>query len=447
MNFNIDQQSLKDLNILGKYQSDSIFNLFNTVKTVGGEKLLEKMFLSPLTDQNIINERVHTFKYIQQKKLEFPFNSKETIGVREYLEIPVKPNLISAGISIVSKKIAKEVVRSNAYEEEKDGLIHLLNLIKKLNDFLIICKDDTANPFQEKIATYSTFFHKGDISKILSEYDKIIITNKGKNVKVFQVIKWGHVFRNVHKDLMHELLDWINWLDVVIALTNVARERKMIYPKALSAEEYNLKAVNLKHPLMEKAIPNDLHFNTSQNVVFLTGANMAGKSTWMKTVGVSFYLAHMGFPVAADEFEFSVSDGLYSSINVPDNLAMGLSHFYAEVLRVKEVAMEVSKGKNLLILFDELFKGTNVKDAYDATLSVTNAFAKFTNCRYIISTHIIEVGEELSKEKNTIQFKYLPTIMEGNKPVYTRVIKKGITSDRQGMTIIKNEGILELIRG
>src|SRR5690606_13713068 len=142
----------------------------------------------------------------------------------------------------------------------------------------------------------------------------------------------------------------------------------------------------LYHPCIDKAIANSVSFDQDSNVLFLTGANMAGKSTFMKSFGTSIYLAHMGFPVAAKRMVFSVKDGLFSSINVSDNLGMGYSHFYAEVLRVKDVAVEVAKSKNLVILFDELFKGTNVKDAYDATLGVSEAFAENRNCSFIIST-------------------------------------------------------------
>jgi DNA mismatch repair ATPase MutS len=173
---------------------------------------------------------------------------------------------------------------------------------------------------------------------------------------------------------------------------------------------------------------------------------MAGKSTFMKAFGIAVYLAHMGFPVAAKNMRFSVKDGLYSSINVPDNLNMGLSHFYAEVLRVKKVAEAVSESKDLIVIFDELFKGTNVKDAYDATLAVTEAFAENRNCFFIISTHIIEVGEELRDRCNNFRFAYLPTIMEGVIPRYTYKLKDGITADCQGMIIIENEGILDIIR-
>ncbi len=121
---------------------------------------------------------------------------------------------------------------------------------------------------------------------------------------------------------------------------------------------------------------NDVSLHREKNLVFLTGANMAGKSTFLRALSTALYVAHMGFPVAAEAMEFSVMDGIYTTVNLPDNLGIGASHFYAEVLRVKKVAAELSMGKSLFIVFDELFRGTNVKDAHEATVAVSLAFAE-----------------------------------------------------------------------
>jgi DNA mismatch repair ATPase MutS len=172
---------------------------------------------------------------------------------------------------------------------------------------------------------------------------------------------------------------------------------------------------------------------------------MAGKSTFMKSLSMAMYLAHMGFPVAARHMRFSVLDGMYTTINLPDNLGMGASHFYSEVLRVKKIAAEL-KHKHLFVLFDELFRGTNVKDAAEATIAVTEAFAKKSHSIFVLSTHIIEAGEELKKRCANIRFLYLPTRMEGNKPVYSYKLEDGITEDRHGMVIINNEGILDILK-
>src|SRR6202012_5895742 len=117
-----------------------------------------------------------------------------------------------------------------------------------------------------------------------------------------------------------------------------------------------LEVEGVYHPELKKPIGNDVVINQSQNVIFLTGANMAGKSTFLRSVSTALYVAHMGFPVAARSMTFSVMDGIYTSINLPDKLGIGVSHFYMEVLRVRKVATELGQGKSLFIVFDELFR-------------------------------------------------------------------------------------------
>jgi DNA mismatch repair ATPase MutS len=99
----------------------------------------------------------------------------------------------------------------------------------------------------------------------------------------------------------------------------------------------------------------------------------------------------------------------------------------------------------LVVLFDELFKGTNVKDAYDGTLAVTEAFSHYRRCAFIISTHIVEVGEALRKRRDNIAFACLPTVLENGRPRYPYTLTAGIAADRVGMTIIENEGIIDMI--
>lgn len=96
-------------------------------------------------------------------------------------------------------------------------------------------------------------------------------------------------------------------------------------------------------------------------------------------------------------------------------------------------------------MFDELFKGTNVKDAYDATLAFSKEFQAFNRCIFIISTHIVEVGTALGLHTAGIQFKFMPTVMQGNLPVYPYTLTNGISNDRHGMVIIRQEGIINML--
>ena len=86
MGFNIDKQTLDELNLLGKFRHDSVYYLFNRVKTRGGEQLLDDMFRCPLTDAGAINERSSIFRYFQQAALSFPFDEKQVALMREFLD-------------------------------------------------------------------------------------------------------------------------------------------------------------------------------------------------------------------------------------------------------------------------------------------------------------------------------------------------------------------------
>ncbi len=226
----------------------------------------------------------------------------------------------------------------------------------------------------------------------------------------------------------------------------LAAKNGYVFPEALNKNLHTVQLEGLFHPLVHNAVPNSLTITPDSNIIFLTGANMAGKSTFMKSLGIAMFLAHMGFPVAAKRMSFSVRDGIYTTINLSDNLATGSSHFYAEVLRVKKVAQELANAKNLFIIFDELFRGNQCKGMpAKPPLPSPPAFAQKENCMFIVSTHIIEAGEVLKQRCRNIRFACLPTSMQGNRPVYTYTLAEGITADRHGMIIINNEGILDII--
>ena len=171
---------------------------------------------------------------------------------------------------------------------------------------------------------------------------------------------------------------------------------------------------------------------------------MAGKSTFLKAFGIAVFLAHLGFPVPAASMRTGIFNGIFSTINIADNLHKGYSHFYTEVLRVKSVAEEINRTKKLVVIFDELFRGTNVKDAYDASLAIISAFAKVKDSVFLVSTHIMEVAEQLKKLGN-VRFGYFHTVIQGNTFVNNYHLLEGVTEERLGMLIIENEQIIETI--
>ena len=105
----------------------------------------------------------------------------------------------------------------------------------------------------------------------------------------------------------------------------------------------------------------------------------------------------------------------------------------------------VRTNQNIFVIFDELFRGTNVKDAYDASYLIISELSAIRNSAFIISTHIIELAASLNKFKN-ISFGYLDTYFENQKPVFTYSLKEGISNETLGMYIVKNEGIVEVLK-
>ena len=437
MSFVTDKQTLDDLNIPGRYRPDSVFSLFNKVVTRGGGRWLHNLFQQPLCDVAAINERAATFSYFADHGLSFPFSRAQFQVMEEYLSGRGSGNIASGLIDVYKKKLLELTVRDESYKTLHEQLVTTISL---LNDFAAFLSrftiQDNRNNFLKQLQQTKQLFENGALNWLLS-------LQRVKQFSAARLAQYDHRLRTVHATEIAALLETIYQLDVYIAVSTVGRQKSFTYANALPKERKLLAALNLHHPCLENAVGNDIAMNESGNLLFLTGANMAGKSTFMKSFGIALYLAHMGFPVAANEMRFSVKDGLYTSINVPDNLSLGYSHFYAEVLRVKMVALEIMRPLELVIIFDELFKGTNVKDAYDATLAITAAFAEKDKCFFIVSTHITEAGTVLQQQCKNLQFLYFPSILNGNLPVYTYKLQPGISDDRHGMVIIKKEGILD----
>lgn len=442
MSFITDQQTLNDLNLLGKHRRGSVFGLFCKVQTTAGERLLEQLFRHPLTDADAINERSGLFRYFAGLGLVFPLSGAQVEAMENYLESPGDGHLPVVVWQSVRRKAMATLVRDETYGLLREGLLAAVNGLALLAVFLReLVARDLSGPYVSQAKAAMAVLEDRRLAVVLA-------ADRPEDWTLLTVARYDHLLRTRLRSGLETVREVLSELDVYIGVGNLARLNGWGYARALApAPGDNIVRIEgLRHPAVSNAVGNSIVLDKDANMLFLTGANMAGKSTFMKAFGVSLYLAHMGFPVAAAEMAFSVRDGLFSSINVADDLSLGHSHFYAEVLRVKKVAQAVSEGKRLVVLFDELFKGTNVKDAYDGTLAVTEAFSRYRSCAFIISTHIVEAGEVLRKRRENLRFAYLPTVLEDGRPRYPFVLEEGIAADRVGMMIIENERILEIIK-
>ena len=421
-----DEQTIDDLGIFGKRNGSGIYDLYNHAHTRGGEALLEEMFRKPLADKNAINQRSNIIAQFMRLQLRFPYDVSFFDVAEKYLANPADSRQARQQPPLSEKEIQNGV----------SAIIILLHLTK---DFIEKEAVKGISDFSAERQAIADLLARPAFEPAMKE------SPKGNKLSYSAVTAFDAMFRVGERKSVERLLSHLYALDVYISVAGTAAERQFVFPKALNKGQSVLRVQGVYHPSLKAPVKNSIAMDAQRNVIFLTGANMAGKSTLLRSLSIALYIAHMGFPVAADEMEFSVLDGLYTTVNLPDNLGIGASHFYAEVLRVKKMATELSTGKSLFILFDELFRGTNVKDAHEATVAVTKGFATRNNSLFIISSHIVEAGEELKRNGN-IGFLFLPTRMNGHTPEYTYTLEKGITDDRHGMIIIRNEGILETLK-
>ncbi|MBS1605800.1 MAG: DNA mismatch repair protein [Bacteroidetes bacterium] len=436
MSFITDQQTFNDLNLLGRHRRGSVVSLFSQVRTRGGGRLLEEMFRHPLTDAEDINRRSGLIRYFSALDLRFPLSGSQVEAMENYLGSPGYGHLPAAVWHGLRRKVMASLVRDEADELLREGLAAAFNGLRVARDFLReLFRLDPGGPYSDRVRAALTVLEDRLLAGADVSADWSLVT----------IARYDHLLRTQLRAGLEMVMAVLSELDVYIGVGSAARANGWGYASALPAGDNIVRIDGLRHPAMSNAVGNSIELDKNANMLFLTGANMAGKSTFMKAFGIALYLAHMGFPVAAKDMVFSVRDGLFSSINVADDLGQGHSHFYAEVLRVKNVAQAVSEGRRLVVLFDELFKGTNVKDAYDGTLAVTEAFSRYRRCAFIISTHIVEAGEALRHRRDNLRFAYLPTILDNGRPRYPYILQEGIAADRVGMTIIENEGILAII--
>lgn len=426
MHLYTDEQTIEDLGLFGKRNEGGIYDLYNHTNTRGGETILKELFRKPLSDREAISQRSSIIENFARLNASFPFKAGQFDMSEKYLLHTEDPTKRPTQQNVLSEK------------DIQNGVVAVIELMQELKIFIE----------KKEIAAITAYTNEREnILMILSDpaFEPVLKEKLKGKPSYSAMTAYDALFRVREYAKVEKLIGYIYQLDVYISVAKLAVERKFVFPKVLEKGRCEVKLEGVYHPELKNPVGNTIEMNVKKSVFFLTGANMAGKSTLLRSLSTAMYIAHMGFPVAAQSMEFSVMDGIYTTINLPDNLGIGASHFYAEVLRVKKMAMELSLGKSLFIVFDELFRGTNVKDAHEATVAITNAFAQKKTSLFIISSHIVEAGEEL-KQKNNIGFLYLPTRMNGHTPEYTYTLEEGVTDDRHGMIIIRNEGILETLK-
>lgn len=218
------------------------------------------------------------------------------------------------------------------------------------------------------------------------------------DIPVAQMLQLAQFLRYDFKQNMMELIAIYAQMDAWYGMALSIKTNNLVFPEFMVSSQPFIEVKGLYHILLIKPVAYEVSLSRDTNFLFLTGANMAGKSTFIKSVGTAVFLAHTGMGVPAQSMRLSVFDGILSNINVIDNIVKGESYFYNEVQRIKSTINKINDGRKWLILIDELFKGTNIQDAMKCSTVVIEGLLK-------IKIHYLF---------------YLPTCMKLEKP-YKRI--------------------------
>lgn len=201
-----------------------------------------------------------------------------------------------------------------------------------------------------------------------------------------------------------------------------------------------LKANSMAHPLLgDRAVCNNLDLGKTSRVALITGSNMSGKSTFLRTAGINLVLAYAGAPVRAKSFCCSIMN-IYTCMRISDNLEKNISSFYGEILRIKSIVEAANRGENIFFLLDEIFKGTNSTDRHTGAKMLINELMDFNTCG-MVSTHDLELCDIESESNERVKNYNFREYYKDNKIQFDYKLHRGVSKTRNALYLMKMAGI------
>ncbi len=244
------------------------------------------------------------------------------------------------------------------------------------------------------------------------------------------------------KDFGSKVKTWINDLasfESLLSLASMANICNNCSLPIISEQKYQLRAKNLGHPLLnnQKRVNNDL--DMTDNIIIISGSNMAGKTTFLRSLGINLILAYSGGFVCAEHLECSRYQ-VMSSMRIADDLQGGISTFYAELKRIRAIVETARQSDNLLFLVDEIFRGTNSEDRIYGAKEVILELAH-NQAMGIITSHDLAICDLALTEKRVKNYSFRE-IYEQDTMFFDYSLQNGKSTSTNAAFLMKQIGIL-----
>lgn len=284
------------------------------------------------------------------------------------------------------------------------------------------------------------------LSKLMNELDQrnnayIYATLNG--LFFWEIRKIIHIegWKEQYASELPRWLTAIAHMDALCSLATFAYNHPDYSYPTITTRSFSLHAASMGHPLMnrDKCVRNDIDIDKRPFFIIITGANMAGKSTYLRTVGINYLLACIGTPVCARSMELYPVQ-LITSLRTSDSLNDNESYFFAELKRLKLIIDKLQAGEELFIILDEILKGTNSMDKQKGSLALIKQFMTL-QANGIIATHDLMLGTLADIYPDDIRNYRFEADITGNELTFSYRLREGVAQNMNACFLMKKMGI------
>lgn len=480
---------------------NSLFSAINYCKTAMGERMLRRWMLGPLIELSKIEERRNEASFFEGKDLTKLSEKLADIGdIERRLGRLNNPNPLlkdlknlveslkntSDALGCLSEQFLSEPSKlGRATKEQKSMLDEMLErferayeinneticskneeisqlgdemkgIEKELHDFLNNLRKKLQRPelsyksinkdaylieapadveMPPEFAVISmTKTHKRYYSPVLR---KLVRNHEEISEKIFQarggILRKAVEFFVSCKDVIRECASLIARCDCYASFSIFCAAHSCCLPEFVDS---GLKITNLASPVYPRHVRND--FVPNEKITVITGPNMGGKSTFLRSVALNIIIAQMGMPVLASSMKMPIFDSVFTRIGAADSLARGESTFMTELLETSKILNQATA--NCFVIIDELGRGTSTEDGYAIARAVLD-YLKNTGCFVLFSTHYHElVGCYEGVDKT-----YTKYLIDNEEVVFLYKLSKGICMDSHGLQVARMAGVPDKI--
>lgn len=476
---------INDLDVFGR---NSLFQMINSTRTkFGRKKLAEILMLKNLPDKSTILESQEAVEELS-KKIDWRQRLEVKSAIKKSGNKSIEELLVWANSEVKEKNSLKVIPYFFIFITFISIILVLLKIIPfsfLILNFIInyaVVKALTRN-LQEVILLFDN--HKKDIeayTNILELIEKekfeskLLIKLKYKlanntNISAYNEMKalknlvdWlGDSSKNAYYLILNVLFltdtfilrnienwkkengkyfeEWLSIMGEIEALCSISNIsfdfEEWTYPEI--SERKELEGIEIAHPMLGKrAISNSFKLNNNSKAALITGSNMSGKSTFLRTIGLNLLLSYIGAKTYSKGFKCGIFN-IYTCMRTTDNLEESISSFYAEILRIKILIDAAKRGERVFFLLDEIFKGTNSKDRHEGARVLINQLVENGSIG-LVSTHDLELCD-LEKTKDWIRNYNFQEYYKDNKIYFDYKLREGRSKTQNAVHLMKLAGI------